>query len=387
MNNHILRNIKVISLFNLCTDFVFFAPVAIIIFQKITGSYALGMSIFSIAYVSSALFEVPTGVISDMVGRKRTVILGAFCSVLCVIFYAIGTFYWIMVLGAFFQGLSRSFYSGNNDALLYDTLKQTGKEEKYQDYLGKLSSLFQVALGIASIIGGFIASYSFSVVMWISVIPQLGCLLLSFFIIEPTVVSNKSTNIYDHLNISLKKFKENFRLQLLAISDMINFALGESAFFLRATFINMVWPLWALGVFSLLTHFSGFLSFYFSGKVIKKLSPKFVLNFEILYGRIANFIALLFPSGLSPIFIASTSLNFGLGIVARNSLMQKEFTQEQRATMASMSAFLGSIMFGIVSILLGFSADKIGVIYTLLLTNFVLFLPLIFYKKIFRPVI
>jgi len=65
------KNIKLLGWFNFFTDFVFFAPVAIIYFQKVTGSFALGMSIFSVAYVSSAIFEVPTGVVSDLLGRKK----------------------------------------------------------------------------------------------------------------------------------------------------------------------------------------------------------------------------------------------------------------------------------------------------------------------------
>ncbi len=81
---NIEKNIKLLSWLNFCTDFVFFAPVAILYFAHVTGSYALGMSIFSLAYVSSAIFEVPTGIISDLVGRKKTTILGAASSVLCV---------------------------------------------------------------------------------------------------------------------------------------------------------------------------------------------------------------------------------------------------------------------------------------------------------------
>src|SRR3989337_2386543 len=85
----IARNIKLFYFLNFFTDFVFFAPVAIIYFAKVTGSYALGMSIFSIAYISSAIFEIPTGVVSDIFGRRLTVIFGALASVFCIVLYAI----------------------------------------------------------------------------------------------------------------------------------------------------------------------------------------------------------------------------------------------------------------------------------------------------------
>ena len=67
------KNIKLLSWFNFLLDFKFYAPIAIIYFAKVSGSFALGMSVFSLTMLSSAFFEVPTGVYSDMIGRKKTI--------------------------------------------------------------------------------------------------------------------------------------------------------------------------------------------------------------------------------------------------------------------------------------------------------------------------
>ena len=56
---------------------------AILYFAHVTGSYVLGMSIFSVAYVSSAIFEVPTGIVSDLVGRKNNYLRRVVCGPLC----------------------------------------------------------------------------------------------------------------------------------------------------------------------------------------------------------------------------------------------------------------------------------------------------------------
>jgi len=65
------RNIRLFYLFNFFVDFKFYAPIAIIYFAKVSGSYALGMSIFSATMLAAALFEVPTGIFSDYIGGKR----------------------------------------------------------------------------------------------------------------------------------------------------------------------------------------------------------------------------------------------------------------------------------------------------------------------------
>lgn len=377
------RNIRLLSWFNFFTDFVFFAPVAIIYFAQVTGSYALGMSVFSVAYVSSAVFEVPTGVISDMVGRKKTMVLGAIASVLCVILYAMAQTYWALILGSVFQGVSRAFYSGNNDALLHDTLKESGKENEYHDYLGKASGMFQIALAVATGIGGIMASVSFPLVMWASVIPQIIALVIALQITEPTIYTEKVTNVFFHLRASLSQFRKNYKLQLLTASSILRFGIGESTFFLRSVFISSLWPLWAIGISYSLSHVGGALGFHFSGRIINRFSHLKVLNFEILFNRIVNLIALIFPTILSPALMTTSSLTYGAGSVAINSLLQKEFTQAQRATMSSIASLGGSILFGIFSVLLGFVADRFDARAAMIMAHILLLLPLIFYRMIF----
>lgn len=377
------RNIRLLSWFNFFTDFVFFAPVAIIYFAQVSGSYALGMSVFSIAYVSSAVFEVPTGVISDLVGRKKTMVLGAIASVLCVVFYAMAQTYWALILGSVFQGVSRAFYSGNNDALLHDTLKESGKEHEYHDYLGKANGMFQIALAIATGIGGIMASLSFPLVMWASVFPQVFALVIALQITEPAIYTEKVTNVFFHLRESLSQFRKNYKLQLLTVSSILRFGIGESTFFLRSVFINSLWPLWAIGISYSLSHVGGALGFHFSGRIINRFSHLKVLNFEILFNRTVNLIALIFPTVLSPALMTTSSLTYGAGSVAINSLLQKEFTQAQRATMSSIASLGGSVLFGVFSVLLGFVADRFDARTAMIMAHLLLLLPLIFYRLIF----
>jgi len=63
--------------------------------------------------------------------------------------------------------------------------------------------------------------------------------------------------------------------------------------------------------------------------------------------------ALLIGCGI----MASTSFLYGVTEVATSSLMQQEFTENERATLASIISFGSSIAFGIFSIILGFLAD------------------------------
>lgn len=378
------RNIKIISIFNFLTDFRFFAPIVILYFQKVTGSFSLAMSIFSIIFISSAVFEIPTGILSDNIGRKKTIILGAVVTLTALLFYALGLNYWILIVGALFEGLGRSFYSGNNEALLYDTLAETNQESEYHIYLGKTSSLFQIAAAAAALIGGFFSIFSFSLVMWISIIPQIFCVVLSFFIIEPKSHFNKSSNVFLHLNSAINQFIQNRKLRLVSIANMINFGMGNAGFEFQAAFYNLIWPVWALGIARMIANLSGALSYYFSGKLVTKYKELTLLFAESIISPITKLITIIFITPLSPAIMALMSLLYGFGAVSSGNLQQHEFTDQQRATMRSLVSLGGSICYGISAFLLGYVADKWGIIPALALAQIVLLFINIIYVKIYK---
>jgi MFS family permease len=378
------KNIRLLALFNFFTDFHLFGAILIIYFAQVTGLYALGMSLFSVAMVSSALFEVPTGIFSDYIGRKKTMVLGAVCAVLSITFYAIGMNYWILFIGALFEGLQRAWYSGNNDALLYETLSNSNRKDEYDHYLGKTSAMFQVAAAIGIIVGGFIAVYSFPLVMWLSVFPQVICLIISFLIVEPVKHNTQSSNIYDHLITASKRIWTNRKLRLLSTNSIIGFAVGESTYQFRAAFVNTLWPLWAVGFSKVLSSLGAAISYWYSGKLIRKIGAFRLLLVSNIYGKVVNISSVAFATVVSPVLLSSTSLFYGATGVANSKLMQKEFTDEQRATLGSVNSFMGNLAFGIFAVILGIFADKFGPTKALLFA-YIFSLPTLFINwKLFK---
>ncbi len=413
------RNIRVLAWFNFMLDFTPFAPIAILYFKHVAGTYALAASVFSLVFLASSLFEVPTGILSDRIGRKRTVVLGAGASLGAGVSYAIGGTYAVLCVGAILEGLARSFFSGNNDALLHDTLTEIGEPHAYQEYLGKTSSAYQFALAISAVIGSILAAISFGLVMWVSVIPRVLLVGLSTRFVEPkrpiaTVNPNlspppphrvergengpeiatlnpseghaieASTNIYAHLRESFRQIWRNPRLRLLSAASIIGFAVGESAYQFRAAFTEKVWPIWAIGFARLISNGSAALSFYFAGRLIKRFGELRLLVVGITLSELTNMLAMLIALPISPAMMASTSMFFGVNTVGVNGLMQREFTHEQRATMGSINSFGGSLGFALVSFVLGGAADQFGVIPALIIAQAVALSTVLLYWRAFR---
>lgn len=334
--------------------------------------------------LSSAIFEVPTGILSDKIGRKYTIILGSWCRVLAFISYAIGFSYWWLVVGGIFEGLSRSFYSGNNDALLYDSLANDNKINTYEEFKGKVSSAEQLAMSISAGLSTLIAIFSFQYLLWFSVAIQIGILIVSYLIIEPHFVQNLNTNVFAHTKEAITLFIKNKKLRLLSIASIIGYSTSELKWQFGSAFVATVWPLWAIGISKMLPSLGASLSFYFSGKLIRKFKAVTILLFDSIYGKIISLISLIFPTVFSPLLMSTPSLLFGVGNVAETTLMQHEFSNHQRATMSSLNSLGGSIGFAIMTLVLGGLADSLGPARALIILT-VIGLPVTyFYWIIFR---
>ncbi len=385
----LLRNVRLLLWAGFLHDFRLYLPIQILYFTHVTGSYAAGMSIISIIMLSSALLEVPTGVWSDRVGRRWTAVGGAVASAASVIIYALGGHviegaYWILAFGAVFEGLTRALFSGNNDALLYDTLVEAGQLEHLQEYMGQMGNMQQLAAAICAVLGGIAAFFSFPLAMWLSVFPQLLLIGVMLMLVEPRVREHVDGNIYRHLREASAQILKSPRLRALSAASILRFAVGEAAFVFRVTFIEMLWPLWAVGFARVVSHLTAAISFRFSGRIIRRYGEFLPLAGSVIYSETVNLLATVFAGVLSPLVMGTTSIFFGVQQVATNGLMQREFTDRQRATMGSITAFAGSLVFAVFSTFLGLFADRFGVVAALVLASVISFVRLPLYVYVFR---
>jgi MFS family permease len=380
------NNIRLLCIHNFFVNFEPYYPIAIVYFTVVTGSYALSMTVMSLIMLSSALFEIPTGILSDYIGRRKTLFLGSIAGTFSMLFYGLGGSFWILVLGSICEGLAMSFYSGNNDALLHETLREQGRTEEYGHVLGQTSAFFQAGLGVSALLGSAVAFfYPLRVVVLIGIVPRILCILISFFIAEPRVHEKHSdTNIFAHMKTSLREFRQNRKLRTLSIASILNFGIAESSYNFTPAFFALLWPVWALGLARLISNITGFIGFWFAGAVMRRWKELKSLIAARASGITMWLFALLVPSVLSPIIASSASVFYGLSKTAERSLLQREFTPHQRATMGSFNQLGGSLFFGIFGISFGLIADKIGPTHSLIITELFLATILLIYWRLLR---
>jgi len=386
MSPQVRRNIRLLSAFSFCNDFRIYAPIIVIYFSQVTGSLALATLLFSITKLASSAFEVPTGVFSDFRGRKLTIVLGQAASVASIAFLAFGRdFAWLSV-GAVMEGLAFALFSGNNDAFLYDTLKSESIEAQFPEWQGRVSAMFQLALAVSAAVAAVALGWLSLRWMFVLTLPVAGAgLVFAALLNEPKRHSDAiPTNVFAHLREALAGFARDVRLRELSLASMLGFALGEAKHMFHPVFFALFWPAWGLGVAGVAVHGLASLGFRIGGGAVRRFGELRVLVGGSFASIVIGAGAVLIPTVASPAIISLSSVLFGPAMVAQSSLMQKAFTDAQRATMASLNSLGGNILFAIAVFLIGAVADRVGARLTLLGAEILTIPVTLLYWRLYR---
>ena len=148
----ILRTYVVLTLFStLASSFIWGINTLFLLDAGLTVTHAFAANAFFAA--GEVLFEVPTGVLADTVGRRASYLLGSatlfVSTLLYLLLWKTGGPFWAWAVVSMLLGLGFSFFSGATEAWLVDGLHAT-------QYEGTLDSAFakgQIAGGIAMLTG------------------------------------------------------------------------------------------------------------------------------------------------------------------------------------------------------------------------------------------
>ncbi|MBF8280461.1 MAG: Major facilitator superfamily [Candidatus Magasanikbacteria bacterium] len=145
---------------------------------------------FSIVWsLTEIIFEIPTGFLADKFGRKAMMILGGVLQVLsfAATFFAHG---FLQFIGVFIlMALAYACFSGTEEALLYDSLKELNQEHTMTKENGRLHAARSLAKIFIPALGAFVArdllDWQFNILIAVNVVMAMAALVIMFFFKEP----------------------------------------------------------------------------------------------------------------------------------------------------------------------------------------------------------
>ena len=378
-----IKNIKLFYLFSFLDGFWPCSPFFIIYFSEITGSFTLAMSLSAIHNLTTTFLEVPTGILSDKLKRKNVTFIGAAAVFIAACFYVTADNYISLVLASLFYGLYTALMSGNNEALIYDSLKENGKEKEFHKVLGKKEGFYKLSFGISALTGaGIVWMFGIRETFYAIVVTSLLMMVISQKMIEPETHTDEiSDNPFIHFGKSMKNVWKNKRLRYLTLASSLDYGIGMAAYDFINVFFNRFIPTWLIGVLRTAAYSLGSVGSFLSHKISVSFGYTRTIITFIGLNYVINIVSVLTNSIVSPFIKVFDNLTYSVAEPAQNTLMQNDFTDKQRATMGSVVSLFRSLFYGIFSLLVGMMADVFSV-YTSLLVMYIAFfflLPL-YYK-------
>lgn len=162
-------------------------------------------------HTASLLFEVPSGVISDVFGRKRSMILSQCMFVLSALLMAFSTSLPEVCISLVLDALGYNFASGTREALAYDSLKASGQEEKYVEFSSWEFSLYRISNAAAILCAGFALLIGYKKAYLLDALLGTICLFFCFRLKEVTLLPESSGLPADNSEHPLARILQCFR--------------------------------------------------------------------------------------------------------------------------------------------------------------------------------
>lgn len=149
-----VSNIRLYYLLSIFLNGWFILPNWVFYFSQHISLVEIGI-VEGVAVLVGLLMEVPSGALSDLLGKKRTILFGSIVIITSCFLLLQATEFLHFLIGNVLMFIGFSFHSGATEAFAYDSLVEHKKADSYDVVAARSTSL---AIG-ASIISTFIGGY------------------------------------------------------------------------------------------------------------------------------------------------------------------------------------------------------------------------------------
>ncbi len=174
----------------------FFEPFLILFFlEKGIVFFQIGI-LYSIREIGRNILEIPSGIIADAFGRKKSMIFAFSTYIISFIIFSLGSKFYLYIIAMIFYSMGDAFRTGTHKAMIFEYLKIKGWKNQKIHYYGHTRSASQIGSAVSSILAALLVLYTgkYSLIFIFSTIPYILDLIL--MISYPNVLNGEIKSIY-----------------------------------------------------------------------------------------------------------------------------------------------------------------------------------------------
>ncbi|SFK11251.1 Major Facilitator Superfamily protein [Halobacillus dabanensis] len=247
------------------------------------------MTFFSIGVLFG---EIPTGVLADLFGAKRAFLIGSILSIVAHTLLIIAFDPWLFFLSSFLTGFAATFFSGADEALIYESLKLSKEENLMDRAMGQISSARFIISIFVVIIGALLANelteHQFRLLLILGVCFMTVQFILILFIKNPPNQEGSRTSVIQQVvegYVAIRKMPQVLWM-FMNISLVFIPAVAIFEKFDQKLLVDAGLPVYGIGMVYALTAMIGFIAARAIGWMTKKIDRVHLLN---LTGLLAVF--------------------------------------------------------------------------------------------------
>lgn len=317
------------------------------------SSISVIIGIFSFTVI---VFELPTGIMADIIGRKKTFVLSLVLSLIFSIVFLLGHGLIMLCIGIFIYGLNRAVSSGSFEALFIDSYINEFGKDRLHAVTTRLNVLDALGLSAGALTGGALpeiskkyfiltGAYDLNLIVRLT-LTVLIALLAVMFIKEAGANEVKE-------RITLKQHIKNSSNVVIKSKNIICIFISV---FSTGFFFSSLETYWQPHFISLMPDDStmvmlGVMAFLYLGAamagniVSSKLLSKYNPNKAYLVLRIFLVVTLIITALQTNmiafiIFYSLIYLVFGMANIPESVILNSEIPNEARASILSVNSLI-----------------------------------------------
>ena len=349
-------------------------PIIVLFFQEHGLSLSKVMILQSIYSISVALFEIPSGYIADIFGRKKAIIISTILSFIGYVLFSFFSDFTVFIIAEILIGVGGSLMSGSDSAIIYDTLIDNNNKEKYTKIEGKNYAIGNFSEAIAGVLGGILAASSIYYPVYIQTIILSFSIPIAFSIIEPKInsigIKKKDLKIKNILKNTL--FYDKKLKWLIIYSATMGVATLSIAWFCQPFFKSIDIPIIYFGLIWAILNLSVGITSYNSYRIEKNMRPIKIMTIISILMPICFFFISAFNSIFSLLFILLIYLIRGIVTPLLRNYINIEISSEKRATVLSIRSFFIRIAFASTAPLFAYFAENTSINYVFYLLSIII---------------